>query len=390
MKSRLALILVVMGSFARADVAGEYEDYVNHMLTYSRDLGRNYAFQGEMGVMVNRLSTAESYLARASQSALAMALLAEKLRRPNEPLCPTWEDGTLSLSLLSREIFLTSQVLAHFAEVSRAVAAYDRIADSLATACDDDRQFDGYRVDALGLTYYFPDKIHPLDGVYVGYVDGGAGNRAETERREAERKNEETMLYASGLISVFTVAFNLFGQNKIDELKIKLVRDTIKSPELQGLALETCRSLRDSKAKDFFAASAPLREAFKDFDDAIRPIGLENRRKALHRCLDDYEDQRIEKFRLEAKARAEQVWAKEQKELAASRRVIELHERINLRLLGLQGKNCVEGRRDALAVRADLARVAVYLSHEPSELAYAKKKRAALETWYDTCLGVKL
>ena len=98
----LALILTLS---SHADVADEYEKYVNAVVPRSKEVAKQDAFLRELAVFVDRMSVAQSSLANASLSAVLITDYSLRLTPPGKDACPRAKDDTIDLRETISQIF---------------------------------------------------------------------------------------------------------------------------------------------------------------------------------------------------------------------------------------------------------------------------------------------
>ena len=384
MKTAIWILLFFMFSTSgsRADVAEEYERYVNKIVPGSKEIAKRDAFMRELALFVDRSSLAQSHLTRASEAAYLSVLFGSRMKLGEKDFCPTTEEGLVDVRATISEIFLVSQVTHYAKQLALNLESAKQLRDAFKLPCGPIENFASYDVSALEIPVYQPDDVNVVDGIYVVYATNASAS-------SGDGKDGFAALPLIG--SAYQIGANLFQNKKLGDLQERIADEFVKNKQYQTFAKKSCEEISTNYGEITLKEHARISKSLAPLLKLIDLPAFGKRRKALEQCVDKYAEELVQKFKRDAVAIAQKSIETQAKQLESDKFSIRAHDRINLAVLKLNLKEteCRDALPLAHKIKSQLSALTLYLSSNPDERKYVQQKKIIVKRKLSECAGVQ-
>lgn len=300
----LSLTIAMVGSLGLADVADEYEKYVDQAIPLTLETARHRARVQEFSVFTDRLSDLSTEVAEMSIAAEGLQRYVPALDLPaSGDLCPR-RNGRIDVRKLLDQRFTVSQCLAYGDDLARHLSAFRDKRAAMGQACKASEAFESYRAEQLDLPLMSPPTVEVLDGTNA--------------------KVGDPITAAVSLVTSSYQSFvNLIQRERIASAYEKLHSQKVNTTQYRKYAQESCHALQ-KEHHAVFDGLETLADNYEEvlcvFDDEpLRSYG-----KRLDGCVARYEQETIDELRREALAglQADSESARLARSLGAKRELV--------------------------------------------------------------------
>jgi hypothetical protein len=364
----IALPIVLAGT-AIADVAEEYERYVDATIGSSKEIAANDAYIRELAVFVDRASSAQSHLSRACDASVHATYYLSSLGRV--PLGSGSDQISVEASV--EELFRTSQAINFTAEVVRHLDRHQKIKDDVFAENLEASRFECYNVKSLGIVPLAPPNVGVFDSVYAEASFG--------ESDDGGNSGGLLGVIIQAVDNVVQAIKNIGQRKKLRRLAERLRDGIVSDREYRDFARQAWSKIVATHGKRTFDAHAkltrPLRSTFSKVDTTL----LQQRLHGLKARLEQHEDDVVARLMAQAERRAAARLRVESERLRQQRLISECYERVNLNRLRLKTIPLLDATSVIDEIQADLALLVIYASDDKDVVRFVADVRASLSDW---------
>lgn len=332
----------------RADVAAEFEKYVNEVIPLTFFVASDDAYHREFAIFTASASLAQSHLAQATTEALSLTRFATELSDLGKTFCPLSQDGRLQVERTIEELYATGRLMAYARSIDWHVDQFLAIEKRFGEHCSDASYFERYQFSQLPFQFYRPDEIKFYDGVGTSYSSKGGND------------NSGWFGVVLGVVtSVVHVAVNRNQRSAVIDAQVKLENERVSTDKYREYAKKHCRKIAQDHA-DQIAQYHKLADSLRTLIDEYPVASLEHRRNLLLECLGKYEEEFVQFLNDKAKAVARDRVRINKEKTRALKLSVELSERLYLSLARLESLECGKGLEPLRQIENDLALAGLY------------------------------
>ncbi len=234
------LLILTTSSPAQANIADEYEDYVNQMIPLSYRFVEVNAGLKEHEVLLNLLSQQQAELSKLDQNLTGMSEYANELMSNSLEKCPVTVSGTIDIGKTLALLYRSSRLNAKVEEAERHLQAYQRTKVDHSNACI--AGFEHHHLGNEDFKILIP-HVELADGVFFSY-----GNPFKA--------------FFDLLSSAFNMIINQDEQKRIDDSSRKFQNERANEAYLRAEAKKACELNQ--------AAFAPIFKSLDEYAESSR------------------------------------------------------------------------------------------------------------------------